>query len=425
MKNLNVLVFPCGSEIGLEIHRSLKFSNHVNLIGASSVQDHGRMMYETYIGGLPFYSEKGFLEVLNSIVEQYEIDAIYPAMDSVISFLSKNKFELNCNLITPEADTTELCLSKTKTYQFYHKLIKTPTVYSKLNDIRSFPVFMKPDIGYGSRGAKKIHSISEGEEHLKLFPTSIILEYLPGNEYTVDCFTNRHGELLFAGARERKRIQNGISVQTVPVQDEDSFLKIAEKINKTLKFRGAWFFQVKENINQELVLLEIASRLAGSSSLYRNLGINFALLSIYDAFNIDVKIFCNNYNIELDRALTNRYRIDIKYNSAYIDFDDCLLIKGKINIDLVKFIYQLINEQKLVVLITKHKNNIIETLKEYKLLQLFDEIIHLEATDKKYNYIPDKDVIFIDDSYAERYEVHKNLSIPVFAPDNIEALMHI
>lgn len=35
-----VLVFPCGSEIGLEIHNSLKWSTHIDLWGGSSVNDH-------------------------------------------------------------------------------------------------------------------------------------------------------------------------------------------------------------------------------------------------------------------------------------------------------------------------------------------------------------------------------------------------
>ena len=44
----NILVFPCGSEIALEIYRSVNKSIHFNLIGASSVDDHGKFIYENY-----------------------------------------------------------------------------------------------------------------------------------------------------------------------------------------------------------------------------------------------------------------------------------------------------------------------------------------------------------------------------------------
>ena len=41
----NILVFPCGSEIGLEINNALKWSTHIELFGASSVDDHGKYVY--------------------------------------------------------------------------------------------------------------------------------------------------------------------------------------------------------------------------------------------------------------------------------------------------------------------------------------------------------------------------------------------
>ena len=87
----NILVFPCGSEIGLEIHRALEFSIHFNLIGASSVDDHGKFVYENYIGNLPFIDNNDFITAIKKIVTEENIDAIYPTMDSVITLLKKNE----------------------------------------------------------------------------------------------------------------------------------------------------------------------------------------------------------------------------------------------------------------------------------------------------------------------------------------------
>ena len=49
IKMKNILVFPCGSEIALEIYKSLEFSTHFTLFGASSVKDHGEFIYKNYI----------------------------------------------------------------------------------------------------------------------------------------------------------------------------------------------------------------------------------------------------------------------------------------------------------------------------------------------------------------------------------------
>lgn len=50
----NILVFPCGSEIGLNIYSPVRYSTYFHLIGASSVEDHGMFIYDDYIGNLPF-----------------------------------------------------------------------------------------------------------------------------------------------------------------------------------------------------------------------------------------------------------------------------------------------------------------------------------------------------------------------------------
>jgi hypothetical protein len=82
-----------------------------------------------------------------------------------------------------------------------------------------------------------------------------------------------------------------------------------------------------------------------------------------------------------------------------------------------------LNKNKNIVLITKHKNNIYNSLQNYKISKdLFSEIVHLSFNDEKYKYIK-KDSIFIDDSFVERKKVKDNLNIPVFSIENIEALI--
>ena len=112
----NVLVFPCGSEIAFEIYRSIKYSKHFRLIGANSVPDHGRFVYENYISDVPFVSDEQFIPAMKRIVKDYEIDYIYPSMDSAIAVLKENEEELGCYVIASPKETTQICLSKKKTY---------------------------------------------------------------------------------------------------------------------------------------------------------------------------------------------------------------------------------------------------------------------------------------------------------------------
>ena len=250
-----------------------------------------------------------------------------------------------------------------------------------------------------------------------------ILEYLPGKEYTVDCFTDKEGHLLYSAARKRCRVKDGISVNTVFVKEQEEFKTIAKKINSEIVFRGAWFYQVKRDKNGELCLLEIASRLGGSSLLSRAVGVNLALLSLFDSFDYKVSVQKNNYYIELDRALENRYKTDLEFDTVYCDYDDCLILdKTKVNIDVVKFLYKCVNEGKKIILLTKHDGELDKELRNFRLDHLFDEVIHIDKDTDKSSYIKNSKAIFIDDSNAERVNIKSQLNIPVFSPDMIDVL---
>lgn len=421
-----LLVFPCGSEVALEIHRSLRYSTHFELVGASSVSDHGRFVYEHYVGGVPLHNRPEFIPALKEIVEREKIDAIFPAMDAVAKTLKCNESELGCVVIGSDIETTAICASKSATYFSLAEYLPCPAWTRDMDKVEQYPVFIKPDEGYGSRNVHLAKCQENAEKFLEDHPDTcfVFCEHLPGEEFTVDCFSNLNGELLFYGARQRARINNGISVNTVETsKHQDAFLKAAMAINGKLQPRGAWFFQMKENTRGEPVLLEVAARLGGSSSFFRAKGVNFALLSAFDAFEISVNIHTNEYKIELDRALGSRYKIDLTYEKAYIDFDDCLLLGDHVNTELVRYIFQAHNQGIEIILITRHENDIHETLKKYRLANIFDEIIHIQDERKKSDFIDGKHSIFIDDSFAERAEVKKSHGIPVFSPDMIEMLV--
>ena len=421
---MNILVFPCGSEIGLEIHKSLRYAKGINLFGASSVSDHGEYVYDRYFGDLPSIEDSNFIIALNKIIDKYSIDFIFPAHDSVSVSLSKNREILKCSFIGSDLETTLICRSKLKTYKLMKEIIPTPIIYNS-EDNMNFPVFLKPDVGQGSKGCFIAYTKDDVFYHINKDPSLLILENLPGNEFTIDCFTDRHKKLRYARPRKRARILNGISSRSFQVSDfEDKFKSLADKINNTLNFQGVWFFQVKEREDGELVLMEISSRVAGTMGVSRNKGINLALLSILDKSASDLSIIENNYDLELDRCFHNKFKIDITYKKVYLDFDDTLLIKGKLNILVISFIYQCLNKSIEVYLITKHSKNIINTLKREKVdPALFNAIIHLNQNEEKFSFIDKDKSIFIDDSFSERSQVLEKLGIPVFDVDMVESLL--
>lgn len=151
-----------------------------------------------------------------------------------------------------------------------------------------------------------------------------------------------------------------------------------------------------------------------------------ALASLYVALGKDVEFLINSFDVESDRSLNNVFKLNLKYEKIFIDYDDTIIVNGLLNLDAVKFLYHSINCEKEIVLITKHKGDILKQLVDYKLSDLFDEIILLNPDEEKSFYMRQsgfRDSIFIDDSFEERRKVFHELGIPVVSLDSICALI--
>jgi hypothetical protein len=109
---------------------------------------------------------------------------------------------------------------------------------------------------------------------------------------------------------------------------------------------------------------------------------------------------------------------------VYVDLDDTLVIHDRLNIELISFLFQCINQKKKLILISKFLGDDIRTyLKKWRVLELFDDIIWLPESDSKALHIPHGRAIFIDDSFSQRLEVSKICGIPTFDPSMVEALL--
>ena len=426
MRQLNILVFPCGSEIGLELHRALKDIRFITLFGGSSVDDHGKWVYKNYFGDIPFISDERFVDVLNKYIDENSIDYIFPALDSVILALSQHRSELHAKLLTCPHETVELCRSKSKTYARLEGCDFLPKTYKNADEVEDYPVIIKPAESQGSQGfmilksrEQLLYELSTREDE------QVVCEYLPGEEYTIDCFTDRNGKLRYAACRNRNRIKNGISVNSCVQAPDERVYEIAEIINSKMDFRGVWFFQLKRNAKGEYRLLECATRVAGTMCVQRAAGVNLPLLTVFDAEGFDVDVPERIEGVEVDRALHNVFKLDIEYDEVYMDFDDTVIVHDKVNTTVLSFIYQCVEKNIPVILLTRHETDIIADLKAKRIYpELFDRIVCLPRSERKIDHVsPKKKALFVDDSFAERKSMHDAFGIYTVSVDAVEALI--
>ena len=418
-----VLVFPAGTEIAFEIHHALRSSKFVKLYGATSVACHADFVFENCVEGLPYVDEPELVDRLNQVIDKLGIDYVYPAHDSAVLTLTREQARLHAPVVTSDLETVEICRSKNLTYDYLRGAEYLPRFYAGVEEIEKYPVFIKPSVGQGSVGARRIDDRTALVEALSDGVEYAICEYLPGQEFTVDCFTDRHGDLRYVGPRSRDRIRSGIAVRSHFLPEDSRINEIAEDLNRRFRFNGAWFFQLKENSLGQLRLMEVAPRIAGTMGASRNRGVNMPLLTLYNMWGYDVEILNNGNDLLLDRAFISRFKNRLQYENVYVDYDDTLVLRGQVNPELLAFLYQARNHGKKLFLISKHEGDLEEALNRLCIHPgLFDRIIHLNPSESKLPYIlPDS--IFIDDSFAERWRIHQGCGVPVFDLDMIESLI--
>ena len=269
-----VLVFPFSKKGACwETYLSLCDSRRFRVAGVSSIMHVKCKICEDHYFISSTVDDPDLRHELEQLMVRLDANILIPVHDEVMFRL---KPHFGNRIPGSGLSTIETCRSKSATYAALQGLVKVP----KQLDGSTFPCFIKPDRGQGSRGAKLLRNAEEFDAHH--YPGMLVLEYLPGEEYTVDCLSDSQGRLIHCAPRLRIRIENGIAVETRGV-DLPEAVTASEIINGTLKMRGTWFCQFKRDINGELTLLEVAPRIAGASAINRiELGVNLTERMLID-----------------------------------------------------------------------------------------------------------------------------------------------
>lgn len=411
----NVLVFSCGAVPAVDINYALRGNKEYRVFGASSYDDHGIYIYQNYIGNAPYMSDPDFLEKFNQLLVQYKIDFIIPLHEDMILFFQEHKDELKATTISSCYETALLCRYKSKTYAALSGCDFVPKTFQR-EEVDEYPVFVKKDNDQGSRHAYKVDNYND----LLLYtedPDMIICEYLPGEEVTVDCFTDRHGHLRFVNPRVADRMLAGIDVHARRIPLKDDIKAIAEDINQKIKFRGPWFFQIKKDKNGKYKLLEIATRFAGAFGLTRCMDINTPYLALQDFENKDIVVDYNDTPIEADKIFFGRYSVPLKYEKVVLDGEASLLIDDRVDTFLMMFLYQCVNKNKEIILVSD------DTEISRKILTAFRISEDLVTAVEKRTFDDYRDALFISRNDEARFEIRNTYGIMCYAPSTVEALL--
>lgn len=263
---------------------------------------------------IPFANDPSFAASMLTLCRKKSIHALLPLVTKELIPLSKQikDFEgAGTKLLVSPIASLEVANNKSRLYQFLQwrgiavpgfSVIETVDQFKVAVDELGYPskpVCFKPSVSNGSRGFR---IISEQMNELDLlfnhkptstyirldeavrvlssgmFPELLISEYLPGEEYSVDCLADQ-GESLLIVPRLRMRMINGISVEGEFVKEE-SIIHYCRQIIKELQLHGNIGIQVKRSAAGQFLILEINPRVQGTISAALGAGVNLPVLAI-------------------------------------------------------------------------------------------------------------------------------------------------
>lgn len=403
---MRVLVIPGTNLVAAEVIRSLSLQKNVELHGAGYDEARGKSLgYKTFSFISTLHEDS--IDEVASLIREIQADFLVLTHDDwLLHFAYIEKIE-SATLIKSSTKSILVSSYKKTTYEQLIDLARVPKIYSNSSKIENFPVFVKPNRGQGSKDSLIVYDSDQLKQVLARNASNfLICEYIPGPEFTVDCFSDFNHEIKYVATRQRADYQEGIAKQTWHCATSETISRWAAEFSQCLGIKGAWFFQYKLDKDETPVLLELGMRIAGASGINRLRGVNLSLLNLYifskETSQITLHPQENLARVDFQHGIDLNFRFD----AIYVDLDDTLFVRGVPNKNLLHFIRNFKNSVKSIILITRNPNPLTQLRSETIILELFSTVIIVPLEARKSSYIKSASpFLFIDDSHKEREEV--------------------
>jgi len=210
---------------------------------------------------IPIYKELHYndTKMFDKIVKKHDVNVLFTNSP-------KERIKVkNIHVVSPGSKASiDLVNNKYPFYQFceennipiaqFVRFDSKEEMVLKMNEFQNKELCIKPSISIFGLGFYKINDIPEGDD--VSFKNYLLLEYLPGYEYSIDCLC-QDGKLIYHSIR--KKLSD--TEQTI-IYNEDMY-KTSKKLVKLLNLNGTINIQFKEDINGNPKVLEINPRISG------------------------------------------------------------------------------------------------------------------------------------------------------------------
>lgn len=205
---------------------------------------------------VPPADHKDFIPRMLEICGQAKINLVLPKVTAELEKLAKAKEDF-------KKIGTEILISDKPLISIANNKYK---LFNKLKGIIPVPEFFLAEDGFCIKPEKG----SGGDGFKKYDGSGVVMEYLPGDEFSVDVLADK-GEPKTICVRVRETVKAGVSMEGVVIKDKEIEDYTAKAVRK-LKLHGIVGFQFKRNKKGIPVLLECNPRIQGTIILSERAG---------------------------------------------------------------------------------------------------------------------------------------------------------
>ncbi len=317
LKDITVLITAAGNVFMPGTTNCIRNNQerNIRLVGADMNDDRTMLeMFDVYYP-VPRGDDPNYVNVLLDICKKEKVDIILPIMSSELNALAKNrqKFEsIGTKVSVSNLEQLEIANDKRKLFDFMRDNNIPCAMYSEVHNIceledkvKEFgypetPVCIKATKGSGSRGFRiideskskfdafmndkpnsccitldELKSIFAGVEE---FPELMVMEFLPGQEYTVDLLADK-GKTIYNCCRKSLNMENSIMLDGMVVDNQD-VKNICSLVTEKLNLDGNIGFDVKERADGTPVIMECNPRITAGIPVFAIAGVNLPYLNI-------------------------------------------------------------------------------------------------------------------------------------------------
>jgi carbamoyl-phosphate synthase large subunit len=257
---------------------------------------------------------ENYLDSLFNISEKEKIDIIIPQNTSELNTLASNKDkfgEIETFILVSDERSLKIANNRFKLMRICKEIGLPVANFSIANNIEDLyrraeelgwprnKIVVKPPVSNGMRGVRIIDENIDLKKlfydekptnlYIKMedlykilgntFPELIIMEYLPGEEYTVDVFRNDFNTTVIP--RKRTMIRSGITFNGITEKNEE-IIDYTNKITEEIGLKYCFGFQFKLDENGGAKIIESNPRVQGTMILSTFSGANIIYASIKD-----------------------------------------------------------------------------------------------------------------------------------------------